>query len=124
MAEVTKKKGPPKGGGSRKGKKNKRTLIREALRKAEGKPMGKKAASSAVRATEIMRKVANSFLALASKYQPSAPANDEKKFANYLRMAADVAKDLAPYEDSRLASTILRGDPEQPIHHRIEIEYV
>lgn len=125
---------PKNNGGRPKGAKNKRTILREQARAAAAA----KAASPAspaprkgniLRGVEIMRQAANRFLALAAQYQPSAEnmakgKADEKKFAAYLKMAADIAGDLAPYEDSKLSTTVLRGDPEQPVAHKLEIEFV
>lgn len=36
----------------------------------------------------------------------------------------DAAKAAAPYEKSKLASTELKGDPENPVQHRLRIMFV
>ena len=115
----TPKKGPRYGGGSRKGKRNKRTLLKEAaLAKAASAPMAKNA-KGALRATDIMRSAANSLFKLAATRR-----RNRDEYVEILKAAAQIASDLAPYESPRLASTVLRGDPEQPVHHKIEIEFV
>ena len=80
-------------------------------------------------AVEVMAEAMNHFRGLAARYQPLGQTPDEPRYQKYLRLAADIAKDLAPYETPRMQATILRNDADAsgnavPLSMKIEVEYV
>lgn len=92
-------------GGRKPGVPNKVTLFREA------ETVAKQHASGMKLGKEIMQEAANYFLNLAAKYQIIGDTPDEKKFHEYLKTAALIAKDLAPYESPRLATITVSRTP-------------
>lgn len=51
--------------------------------------------------------------------------HDHKNAFRYMREAATVAKDIAPFEHSKLATTVIKGgNPEEPVQHKLIVEFV
>lgn len=131
----------PKGqrfGGRQKGTKNKVTLARAAAQAEVARQNNQKLG------LDVMTEIMNFFAGLGAKYQPVYEdrevrdektgevrkvkvliGGDEKKCANYLKMAADIAKDVTQYQSPKLQSTTFRpaGDSNQFVH-RVEVEFV
>jgi hypothetical protein len=119
-------------GGRRKGVPNKVTLLRAAELEAKRQRTGNRPA------IEVMSDAMNYFRGLAAQYQPVAARalaamNDEERlrhtpdetlFVKYLKLAADIASDLANYETPKLASTTLRGDSDAPINATLTVNIV
>ena len=100
-------------GGRQKGAPNRASQARQAEVKATGQtPL------------DVMIQAMRYFGGLAARHQPNGPDPDEKKFERFLRQAADIANDAAPYVHPKLAQTTLRGDEDKPIRARVEVEFV
>ena len=111
-------KGHPRYGGRTKGVPNKSSIARAEAMTEDRKRTGRKGG------VEAMSEIMNYFLALGAKYQPRGESPDEAKCAKYLKMAADIASDVAQYETPKLQSTTLRGDTDpnaEPIRVQLEI---
>ena len=105
-------------GGRQKGVPNKATLARASAIAEQKQKAGQKLG------VEVMSEAMMHFRALAAKYQVGGPAPNEKLFVKYLSQAASIAADVAPYESSKLQSTTLRGDKDQPITHTLNVHFV
>lgn len=138
MAGKGNPKGSNGGGGMRKGAVTKKVAARRKLGRQQAAAAeveivqaaeAEAAATGLPRnklAKEILEDACNYYYGLAAKYQP-APGNataDEKLFDVYMTKAANIAKDLAPYQSPRLANTVLRGDKDAPIHHTVAFQFV
>lgn len=93
-------------GGRRKGVPNKATLKKSAERAEQARAKGLKLG------VDILSEAANYFVGLASTYAPvdGNPNANRDKFAENLRLAASIAKDLAPYETPRLQSVAVTDE--------------
>ncbi len=105
-------------GGARKGAGRKRGPNRANAVRAE------RAAKTGPMPCEIMLEAMRYFRSLAARHSPKGQEPDQKKSTDYLREAAAIAKDAAPYYHPRLAQTTLQSNPDKPIIGRLEIAFV
>lgn len=60
-----------------------------------------------------------------ANYWSNQKGDNTAKIMRFMREAADVASKIAPFEHSKLATTVLKGgNAEEPVHHKITVEYV
>jgi hypothetical protein len=97
-------------GGKRPGSGRKKNVPNRASANRE-----REAAASGVTPLDAMLKAMRLLLALADE-----SANDKKQFEHYIRAAAAVAKDVAPYIHPRL-STVEQAASISPVKHIIEV---
>jgi len=106
-------------GGRKPGSRNKTTAQRAAQIEKEIRESGQRLA------IERLNDVAQEFFDLAEQYKPSTSTTpDEHKYVQYLSKVASILADLAPYQSSKLQSTTLRGDRDQPINHTLNVRFV
>jgi hypothetical protein len=97
-------------GGKRPGSGRKKNVPNRASANRE-----REAAASGATPLDVMLKSMRLLIALADE-----SANDKKRFEHYIRAAAGVAKDVAPYIHPRL-STVDRAASSTPVKHIIEV---
>src|ERR1700704_4983097 len=97
-------------GGKRAGSGRKKNSPNKASAKRE-----REAAASGATPLDVMLRSMRLLLALAGE-----SVNDKKQFEHYIRPAAAVAKDVAPYIHPRL-STVEKTTPEPNVQYRIEV---
>ena len=98
-------------GGKRPGAGRKKNIPNKASANRE-----REAAASGATPLDVMLKSMRLLMALANE-----SANDDKLFERYIRAAASVAKDVAPYIHPRLSTVELNGSPDRPIAHRVDL---
>lgn len=106
--------------GSRKGIKNKRTLIREQ-RMAQIAEASKAVADGTVDISTahkdgvaIMEEAMLYFYVLAERERRLGGAGDSNQVRIDLKIAAEIAKDVAPYHRPKQSSVRIGGDPDLP----------
>src|ERR1700682_291077 len=97
-------------GGKRPGAGRKKNVPKRASANRE-----RKVAASGATPLDVMLKSMRLLLALADE-----SANDKKQFEHYIRAAAAVAKDVAPYVHPRL-STVEQSTPDRPEKIIVEV---
>ncbi len=100
-------------GAGRKRGPNKATIARQ-----------ERAAASGAMPLDVMLEAMRYFRGLAGKYGTQGNTPDEKQCVMFLRDAAAIAKDLAPYYHPRLASTTIQSNPDKPVVARLEVKFV
>ena len=97
--------GKRQGSGRKKNIPNKASAIRE-----------REAAASGATPCEVLLKSMRLFWSLAHENP-----NDKKAFEHFIRVAASIAKDVAPYIHPRLSTVELNGNPDRPVAHRVDL---
>ena len=95
-------------GGRKKGTPNRSTLERQ---RELSNVVGADACAGRL-GKEVLAEAMGEFYALAMRYHPGGREPDEAKFTRYLKLASDIASDLAPYQSPKLAQTTPRSDQE------------
>jgi hypothetical protein len=98
-------------GGRRPGAGRKKNIPNKASANRE-----REVAASGATPLEVMLKSMRLLMALADEN-----TREKRKFEHYLRAAASVAKDVAPYIHPRLSTVELNGNPDRPIAHRVDL---
>jgi hypothetical protein len=83
-----------------------------------------RAAATGMMPCEVMLEAMRYFRGLAARHAAGGPAPDERKSIQYLREAASIAKDAAPYYHSRLSQTTIQSNPDKPVVHELKVKFV
>ena len=103
------KPGENRGGGRRKGSKNKATIEKELAAAMPRDALTLTGQASRL-AKDVLADCMGHMLILADKYKA-----EEDKFVHYTRMAQAFACDLAPYQSPRLQTLKVGGDRDNPL---------
>jgi hypothetical protein len=105
--------------GSRKGIKNKRTILREQrIAEATRAVADRKADTSDVRkdGVQVMEEAMLYFLASAEQERRLGDKGDRAKIREDMKTAAVIAKDVAQYHRPKITAIRMGGDPNAPPH--------